>query len=298
MINKITIVLPIVLLLVCIIIVVCSYRKNKWDKPSIISIVITLLLAIGSIAQFIGDKYNSSKEGKEMLDNQKIMMDKQDEIYKMLIVNRVSSDNDNRFDEENNSAYYWGPEREIFTMEKPAPYVVFNSITNNPTIGDERDFVRIGEIRPDRTVLGDEVEIVPGRQYLVYVYFHNNASSTYNDSEHNHEGVAVQTTMSVLIPDVVTSKERGFIKGTISAANSNPISVWDTAYLFTTEDEVHLRYLSGTAKIYNDWKTNGSIISSSLLEEEGTLIGLNELNGVIPGCEEYHGVVTLIVEAF
>ena len=26
-------------------------------------------------------------------------------------------------------------------MEKPATYPTFNSITNNPTIGDERDFV-------------------------------------------------------------------------------------------------------------------------------------------------------------
>ena len=40
------------------------------------------------------------------------------------------------------SAMAWGPERTTFTMEKPATYPTFNSITNNPTIGDERDFVR------------------------------------------------------------------------------------------------------------------------------------------------------------
>ena len=36
---------------------------------------------------------------------------------------------------------------------------------------------------------------------------------------------------------------------------------------------------------------------SSIFTEEGTLLGLNELNGVIPGCEEYHGVVTYVLQA-
>ena len=94
------------------------------------------------------------------------------------------------------SASAWGPERTTFTMEKPASYPTFNSITNNPTIGDERDFVRVGEIDAKVTDLKNEVEVVPGRQYLVYVYFHNNASSTYNDKAHNNVGVALKTRMS------------------------------------------------------------------------------------------------------
>ena len=64
----------------------------------------------------------------------------------------------------------WGPERETYTMEEPADYATFNSITNNPTLGDERDFVRVGEINPDKTTLGNEVEVVPGKQYTVYIY--------------------------------------------------------------------------------------------------------------------------------
>lgn len=36
---------------------------------------------------------------------------------------------------------------------------------------------------------------------------------------------------------------------------------------------------------------------SALFTEEGTAIGLNALNGVIPGCEEYHGVVTYVLQA-
>lgn len=195
------------------------------------------------------------------------------------------------------SASAWGPERTTFTMEKPASYPTFNSITNNPTIGDERDFVRVGEIDADVTDLKNEVEVVPGRQYLVYVYFHNNASSTYNDKAHNNVGVALKTRMSSSFSTVLTPSERGTITATITADNSNPASVWDEAYMTTTTDKVLLHYVAGSAKIYNDWKANGTVMPSSLFTEEGTLLGLNALNGVIPGCEEYHGVVSYVLQA-
>ncbi len=191
----------------------------------------------------------------------------------------------------------WGPERSTFTMENPATYPTFNSITNNPTIGDERDFVRVGEINAEVTDLKNEVEVIPGRQYLVYVYLHNNASSTLNDKAHNNVGVAVRTRMSTSFSTVLTPSERGEITTTITADNSNPLSVWDEAYMTTKTDKVFLRYVAGSAKIYNDWRANGTVMPSSIFTEEGTLLGLNELNGVIPGCEEYHGVVTYVLQA-
>ena len=171
----------------------------------------------------------------------------------------------------------WGPERTTFTMEKPASYPVFNSITDNPTIGDERDFVRVGEINAEVTDLKNEVEIVPGRQYLVYVYFHNNASATLNDSAHNHSGVAVRTRMASTFSTVLTPTERGTVSATITADNTKPLSVWDEAYMTTKTDKVLLHYVAGSAKIYNDWKANNSVVPSSLFTEEGTLIGLNAL---------------------
>ncbi len=191
----------------------------------------------------------------------------------------------------------WGPERSTFTMQSPATYPTFNSITDNPTIGDERDFVRVGEINADVTDLKNEVEVVPGRQYLVYIYFHNNASSTFNDSDHNHSGVAVQARMSSSFSTVLTPSTKGKITATITAKNSNPTSVWDEAYFTTTTEKVLMHYVSGSAKIYNDWGANNTVMPSSLFTEEGTLLGLNSLNGVIPGCEEYHGVVSYVLQA-
>lgn len=191
----------------------------------------------------------------------------------------------------------WGPERTTFTMESPATYPTFNSITNNPTIGDERDFVRVGEIDAEVTDLKNEVEVVPGRQYLVYIYYHNNASATFNDSAHNHSGVALNTRLATSFSTVLTSNDKGKITATVSASNANPGSVWDEAYLTTKTDKVLLHYVSGSAKIRNDWGTNGWVMPSNLFTEEGALLGLNALNGVIPGCEEYHGVVTYVLQA-
>lgn len=191
----------------------------------------------------------------------------------------------------------WGPERTTFTMEEPADYPIFNSITDNPTIGDERDFVRIGEVNSDKTDLGNEVEVVSGKQYLVYIYFHNNASETYNDSDQENSGVAMKTHISSTFSPVITAKEKGGVSAAITAENTNPKSVWDGACMTTSVDKIELHYVEGSAKIYDDWEANGSVMPSSLFSEEGTLLGLNELDGVIPGGEEYHGVVTYVLEA-
>lgn len=194
----------------------------------------------------------------------------------------------------------WGPERDTFTMENPATYPTFNSITDNPTIGDERDFVRVGEITKEETVLKNEVKVLPGRQYLVYVYFHNNASSTFNDKAHDYSGVARVTRMSSAFSKVLTPESKATISATITADNSNPGSVWDEAYLTTDTEKVTLRYVEGSAKIYVDstrWALNGSVLSTALFTEAGTLLGLNKFNGIIPGCEEYHGVVTYVLQA-
>ena len=191
----------------------------------------------------------------------------------------------------------WGPERATFTMEKPATYPTFNSITDNPTIGDERDFVRVGQINADVTDMTNDVEVIPGRQYLVYIYFHNNASATFNDSAHNHSGVAWKTYMSSTFSKVITPSENGTITATITAENTNPGSVWDEAHMTTKTDKVFLHYVPGSSRIYNDWKTNNSVMPTALFTNEGALLGLNSFNGMIPGCEEYHGVVTYVLEA-
>lgn len=190
------------------------------------------------------------------------------------------------------SAY--GPERPTYTNEKPADHAVFNSITNNAAVGDERDFVRVEEKNSGRPY-SSEIEVEAGKQYEVYIYYHNDASATYNTKKYNYVGVARDVRLASNFPQQLKAGERGAIVGLIAASNTDPKEVWDEAYI-TAKQDMTLHYVEGSAKIYNGYKVNGSTLSTSLFNESGTFLGLNELNGVILGCDEYSGQVVYTIE--
>ena len=190
----------------------------------------------------------------------------------------------------------WGPERTLFTNEKPATYPTFNSITDNAAVGDERDFVRVVEVGAGKSYT-NQVTVYPGKEYQVYIYYHNNASATFNTEEKNYSGVAREVKLAAQFPAHIEKGEKGTVSAVISGSNTNPAKVWDEAYL-TAGKTVDLKYKVGSAKIFNDWGSNGSVLSTNLFSSGGTYLGLNELNGVILGCDEYSGqvVYTLVAE--
>lgn len=188
----------------------------------------------------------------------------------------------------------WGPERPTFTNNEPADYPVFNSITDNAAVQDERDFVRIAEKNAGATYSSDIV-IEAGKQYEVYIYYHNDASETYNDKAHGYKGVARDVRVSSGFPQELSKGERGKVVGIISASNTNPLQVWDEAYI-TAKEAATLHYVTGSAKIYNGYATNGSTLSTNLFTDTGTFIGVNALNGVVLGCAEYSGQVVYTIQ--
>lgn len=195
----------------------------------------------------------------------------------------------------------WGPERTTYTNEVPADYATFNSITNNAAVGDERNFVRIREANTDQT-FQDEIEIVPGKEYEVYIYYHNNAASSTNASG---LGMATNTRVASGYPTLVKPGERGMVSGIITWSyvtpqdpnNAKEGSVWDEAYVTTQSDDVVLRYKTGTAIIHNSGAANGSVLPTTLFSEAGTPIGFNVLEGNLPGCAEYSGHITYTIVA-
>ena len=199
------------------------------------------------------------------------------------------------------AANAWGPERTTYTVESPAPYATFNSITNNTAVGDERNFVRIGEAG-STDPYRDEIEIVPGKEYEVYIYYHNNAASNTNSTGF---GMATNTKVSSAYPTIVNVGERGMVSGIISWSyvtpenpdNAQTGTVWDEAYVTTKTDGVVLRYKTGTATIHNAGSANGSVLPSALFTKDGTPIGYNKLTGTIPGCAEYSGYITYTLVA-
>lgn len=183
----------------------------------------------------------------------------------------------------------WGPDRPTYTMDAPADHATFNSITDNAAIGDERDFVRIVEVDSGNTFTS-ELELEPDKEYAVYIYYHNDASETFNDAAHNYAGVARDTRVVSYFPDSIKAGERKQIDGIITASNADPKTVWDEAYI-TAKEDLTIEYVEGTARIYNQWDVNDMILPDSLFTEDGAFIGLTALNGVILGCDRYSGQI-------
>ena len=188
----------------------------------------------------------------------------------------------------------WGPERPTYTMAHPAKFAVFNSITDNSLVGDERNFVRIVEKGIGGTYCSNLV-IEPEKQYDIYIYLHNNASSALNDKAHDYVGVAINTRLSCAFPTSLSKGEEGLIHSTITSTSTNPPAVWAGAYV-TASENMTLHYIAGFAKIYNAWAKEGRVLSMNLFTERGTFLGMRELNGVYPGFAEFSGSVRYTIQ--
>ncbi len=192
-------------------------------------------------------------------------------------------------------AMAWGPERPTYTNEDPADHAVFNSITDNPVFGDERDFVRIVEVRTDgaeeKKVYNNDQTLEAGKRYEVIMLYHNNASSTLNDKAHDYVGMAYNSKIIANFPHELKAGKKDQVSGTIKSENTSPDSVWDEAYI-TAKEDMTLHYVTGSAKIHNDWDSNGSVMSVKMFDPEGDYLGVNELDGVVLGCYEFSGYVT------
>lgn len=184
----------------------------------------------------------------------------------------------------------WGPDRPTFTVENPADYVTFNSITNNPHVGDERNFVVIKDAA--NTGAGgwqDEVNVEPGKEYLVRMYVHNNANANLNK-------VATNTRVKAHVP--ATTGKSVQIDGFVSADNAQPQEVWDQAVLKSGNgQDFNVAYVAGSTKLYNNkFGQAGATLSDSIVTNAGAPVGYEALDGRVPGCFEYAGYVTFKVK--
>ncbi len=205
----------------------------------------------------------------------------------------------------------WGPQdRPTYTWKSPADHVTFNSITDNPELGDERNFVRIREADSGQNFV-DDVDITPGKEYEVLVWYHNNAKTSLNKSG---AGVAKNVRLLLNIPEVVPAGKSAAIEATISADNATPNSVYDMAFA-TTDRSVALRYVPNSAVMhlnepgtYDEAKggwydakgyptAEGQILNADAMfgkdEYGGVMLTYwNDAWGTLPGCSEYSGYVT------
>ena len=184
----------------------------------------------------------------------------------------------------------WGPNRTLYTTAHPAGHVTFNSITDNPVQGYEPNFMRVKAATASNSTYADSIKIQAGQEYTVFVYYHNNASSTLNASG---VGIANGAYVRAEIPAVVNGNTSSVAH--VGASNATPVDVWDDA-TFTSDSSTRLSFVPGSAHIYNKGATNGATLSDSIVTT-GAPIGYDALNGVVPGCNDYAGYVTFNVKA-
>ena len=181
----------------------------------------------------------------------------------------------------------WGPSRPSFTIEKPADYITFNSITNNPVIGgDEKDFVGIREVGSNAKWTNN-MKVQNGKEYYVRMYVHNNAASNLNL-------VAENVVAKLNVPTTTTAKNVT-VQGQISASNAKPNTVWDEA-TFSSDNDFNLAYVAGSALFENNGMGTTKL-PDSIVNNTGAKLGYDKLDGKIPGCFQYAGYVTVKVKA-
>lgn len=178
----------------------------------------------------------------------------------------------------------FGPDRPTFTWDKPATYVTFNSMTNNPVVGDERTFMK--GAKPGATSFTDPVTgVVDGEEVTVQMYVHNNAASNLGLKANN-------TTVRVALP--TGSKQIQQLTGYISADNANPQTVTDTLDISAVNNGyMEIAYVPGSASYKNN---KGTFKLADTIVTTGAQVGYDQMNGVVPGCEEFSGWVTMRVK--
>lgn|GEM_PF-3600743 len=190
-------------------------------------------------------------------------------------------------------ALIWGPmDRPTFTLDRPASYIVFNSMLDNPAVfndsGDERDFVLVSESR-NSDDLTNELAVVDGQEVYVVAFVHNNQNPDFNAVTGPAQNVHISFDIS---GESILSDGRNVMPviGFISSVSANPRSVWATAIL-TAEQPFRISYVENSALWAYD-HVNGMRF---VREITNPTVGNGANLGDIYGGVDFHGLATFRV---
>lgn len=163
-------------------------------------------------------------------------------------------------------------------------------MTDNPSLGHESNFVRIREADTDDK-FSDDVTIEIGKEYEVFVYYHNNAGKNMNLTAYD---VRVKANFSTTLD----KGQAGEVKCTITSSNSEPEAVYDCAYIHS-EVACKAYYVQGSAVIHNGGTADGTVLAGDDLFGQGAIIYYDkDKPGDIPGCNDYAGYVTFRIKIY
>lgn len=162
--------------------------------------------------------------------------------------------------------------------------ITFNSISDGK-IGDEKNFVGAKLSSSSSNVWNaNEINVKDGETYTIRLYVHNN-------SPKGKDAVAKGVSAQISLPTTVGKSHT--VIGYLNSSNATPTRYWDEVKLTSSED-FYIEYVKGSAKWTN--AKLGTVALSDNVIIGGAAVGYEALNGEIPGCFEYDGVVTIQVK--
>lgn len=198
-------------------------------------------------------------------------------------------------------------DRSTFTMRSPAPCVVFNAITDDPSWGDERGFTLIKDVTGmpntmETASAGDFVEVaqaIDRHVYMVKSFVHHCSASNLKLTAEDVRLMAYIAPGSVKDAMVQVTIQASNLGATKDDPEGNPGAVWDEAYLTCPEDcSFKVAYISGSGRYYNavrGLESEPFELPDDIVSNKGALLGYKRLDGRIPGCFAYSGYATFLI---
>lgn len=174
-----------------------------------------------------------------------------------------------------------------------ADHAAFNIFSGDipgvPSNAGEQDFVTVA---PTGTLdWTNNLEICEGK-FDVAIYLHNGAGVDENGANLDGDGVATGVRIKLTLPSGASMSHD--LVGTITA--DNVAAIVDQATVHCDNHEIELDYVEGSAQIFRQSDGQFDPLSDDIVGPNGTLVGWETDNGVLPGCWEYRVIVKLTVE--
>lgn len=170
--------------------------------------------------------------------------------------------------------------RPTYTWKTPAKVITFNSITDNPQVGDERQFLLARDFQSNDYL--HSLKVRNGQEVVIRAYYDNDVAANYNLKSKN-------TRLQMVLPTKTIAAQT--VYSYISSDNAKPQVVADSVS-FTADQPFNLKYEAGSAQIWNN-ANRGTKLSDGLVTSQGALLGYSKLDGVVRGGAQYSGYVTI-----
>jgi len=135
----------------------------------------------------------------------------------------------------------WGPQRTMYTVRSPSPTAALNSIKDNPSYGDTRNFTRCRNMDRDYNKFVDAVAVTGSSQIEVIVLLEN-------ASVRPGEDIA-QTSMHAFIQETPSDDPVIYVELTGRTTTTREyIKIWDGCQVMS-DKPIKLSYLPGSGKV-------------------------------------------------